>query len=56
MIADNIPLAVVQRHLGHESIETTVGTYGHLDRRSAQAAAAAISVRLAATDGLSENP
>ncbi|WP_343708401.1 site-specific integrase [Mycobacterium sp.] len=56
MIADNIPLAVVQRHLGHESIETTVGTYGHLDRRSAQAAAAAISVRLAATAGLSENP
>jgi integrase len=46
MIADNVPLAVVQHHLGHESIETTVGTYGHLDRRSAQAAAAAISARL----------
>lgn len=46
MIADNVPLAVVQQHLGHESIETTVGTYGHLDRRSAQAAASAISARL----------
>ncbi|WP_342342594.1 tyrosine-type recombinase/integrase [Mycobacterium asiaticum] len=46
MIADNVPLAVVQHHLGHESIETTVGTYGHLDRRSARAAANAISARL----------
>lgn len=46
MIAENVPLAVVQHHLGHESIETTVGTYGHLDRRSAQAAANAISARL----------
>lgn len=54
MIADNIPLAVVQRHLRHESIETTVGTYGHLDRRSAQAAAAAISARLAAPLGFSK--
>jgi integrase len=48
MIADNVSLAVVQHHLGHESIETTVGTYGHLDRRSAQAATNAISARLAA--------
>ncbi|OBI97995.1 site-specific integrase [Mycobacterium sp. 1465703.0] len=39
LIQAGIPLPVIQQHLGHESIETTVGTYGHLDRRSAQAAA-----------------
>ena len=37
-----VPLPVVQQHLGHESIEVTVGVYGHLDRRSAQQAADAI--------------
>lgn len=42
MIADGIPLPVIQRHLGHESIQTTVNLYGHIDRRSAQAAADAI--------------
>lgn len=30
------PLPAIQRHLGHESIQTTVDVYGHLDRRSAQ--------------------
>jgi integrase len=39
LIQAGIPLPVIQQHLGHESIEITVGTYGHLDRRSAQAAA-----------------
>jgi integrase len=39
LIQAGTPLAVIQAHLGHESIETTVGTYGHLDRRSGQAAA-----------------
>lgn len=42
LIQAGVPLPVVQQHLGHESIETTVGTYGHLDRRSAQAAAEVI--------------
>jgi integrase len=31
-IQANIPLPVIQRQLGHEKIETTVGTYGHLAR------------------------
>lgn len=39
LIQAGIPLPVIQQQLGHESIEITVGTYGHLDRRSAAAAA-----------------
>jgi integrase len=46
MIQAGVPLPVIQQHLGHESIQTTIGVYGHLDRRSAQAAAAAIGTAL----------
>ena len=46
MIADGAQPHVVQRHLGHESITTTIGTYGHLDRRDAEAAADRIGKRL----------
>ena len=46
LIQAGIPLPVVQQHLGHESITTTVQVYGHLDRRSAEAAAAAIGKAL----------
>jgi integrase len=42
MIAAGVPLPIIQQHLGHESIQTTIGVYGHLDRRSAQVAADAI--------------
>jgi integrase len=42
LIAAGVPLPVIQAHLGHESIEVTVGVYGHLDRSSGRAAAAAI--------------
>lgn len=42
MIANREPLPVIQQHLGHESIKTTVDRYGHLDRRSARVAADAI--------------
>lgn len=30
LIAQGVPLPVIQRRAGHESITTTVGTYGHL--------------------------
>ena len=39
LIQAGLPLPVIQQHLGHESIQTTVNTYGHLDRTSARAAA-----------------
>lgn len=39
LIQGGTPLPVIQRHLGHESIQTTVDVYGHLDRRSARDAA-----------------
>lgn len=47
MIAAGVPLAVIQAHLGHESITTTVDRYGHLDRKDADAAAAAMAAALA---------
>ncbi|MEU6582790.1 site-specific integrase [Nocardia sp. NPDC046763] len=46
MLCDNVPLHVVQRHLGHESITTTSDRYGHLDRRSGAVAAAVIGAKL----------
>ncbi|WP_231988624.1 site-specific integrase [Mycobacterium sp. 1274761.0] len=46
MIQAGVPLPVIQQHLGHESIQTTVGVYGHLDRRSMEAAADAIGAAL----------
>jgi integrase len=42
LIQAGVPLPVVSRHLGHESIQVTVDVYGHIDRASAQAAADAI--------------
>lgn len=46
MVQDGHSLAVVQAHLGHESINTTIGTYTHLDRASADKAAAGLGKRL----------
>ncbi len=50
MIARGIPLPVIQQHLGHESISTTVNLYGHLDRSQAAAAADLIGADLYATE------
>lgn len=46
LIAAGVPLPVVQRRLGHESIQTTVDVYGHLadDAQSIAAQAASISI------------
>ncbi|GAA2433641.1 tyrosine-type recombinase/integrase [Mycolicibacterium llatzerense] len=41
------PLPAIQAHLGHESITTTVNTYGHLDRSSGSGNADAIDAMLA---------
>jgi integrase len=46
MIQAGVPLPVVQQHMGHESITTTVGIYGHLDRRSMAVAAEAIEAMI----------
>lgn len=46
MIAAGVPLPVIQAHLGHESITTTIGTYGSLDRDASSRAAAAIGAAL----------
>ena len=54
LIAANVPLPVIQRRLGHESIQTTVDTYGHLVAESHEAVDAAISAALAPTLSLPE--
>lgn len=46
LIAAGRPLPAVQQHLGHESILTTVGVYGHLDRSSGQGNAEALTAAL----------
>jgi integrase len=39
LIQAGVALPVIQRHLGHESIQTTVDRYGHLDRESSRVVA-----------------
>lgn len=46
LIKHGIPLPVIQRRLGHESIKTTVDTYGHLSRESWVGAAEAMAVEM----------
>lgn len=42
LIAAGVPLTVIQRRLGHESIKTTSDLYGHLAEDADAAAAAAL--------------
>jgi integrase len=46
LIQAGVPLTVVQRHLGHESIQTTSDRYGHLDRQSSRVVADVVSKAL----------
>jgi len=46
LLAQGLPLPVIQARLGHESIETTVGTYGHLAPDHLELAAAAAGAYL----------
>lgn len=47
MMQGRVPMGVVQLHLGIESIQTTVGDYGHFDRVGAHEAAGVIAAALA---------
>jgi len=42
LIHEGVPLPIIQRRLGHESIQTTVDTYGHIMPDAAAAAAGAV--------------
>lgn len=47
LIAEGVPVPMIQRRLGHENITTTVGTYGHLAPDAAALMADAIDRALA---------
>ena len=46
LIAAGVPLPVIQRRLGHESIQTTVDVYGHLAPDALEVAARATSLAM----------
>lgn len=50
-IRTGTPLPVIQRQLGHETIQTTVDTYGHLVRADLDLLASAIEADLPTLDG-----
>ena len=56
MIQGGVPLPVVQAHLGHEAINTTVQLYSHLDRSSHQQAADAIAAAMYGTAAADASP
>jgi integrase len=50
MIQAGVPLPVIQAHLGHQNITTTISLYGHLDRASYLSAAELIGAGLYGLD------
>lgn len=54
LIAKNVPLPVIQRRLGHESITTTVDLYGHLSPDIQRAAADAAELVFGGLRALSD--
>ena len=52
MIKRRVSLPVIQRHLGHESIQTTIDRYGHLERAAMSEAAKAIGESMSAVEDL----
>ena len=48
LLGAGVPINYVQAHLGHESITTTVGTYGHIMPAARQAVAGALSLAVSA--------
>jgi integrase len=51
MLTGGVPVTVVSRHLGHESIKITVDVYGDVDEQSAQLAADFMSGALSGAAG-----
>jgi integrase len=47
MLNAGVPIIIVSRHLGHESVQVTVDIYGHLDRSVSSQAAAVMGELLA---------
>ena len=56
MLTGGVPITVVSRHLGHESIKITVDIYGDVDQASAQLAADFMAGATGATDTRSAGP
>lgn len=55
-IQAGIPLPIIQRQLGHESISITVDTYGHLARSDYDAMAYEIGAKLPKVDRIGSGP
>jgi integrase len=56
MLMAGIPIPVVSRHLGHESIMVTVDIYGHLDRAAAESTADVMGELLAPVKAIGNSP
>lgn len=52
MVQNGVPLPVVQKRLGHESVQTTISIYSHFDTRDDQAAASVLDAAFDAPKSL----